>query len=208
MPNDHNPRLTPLLPSEWDDEILDALGAFPGSLNFVLTQWNARSDDLRGMNTLGLFAHYPELAKAFMTLNRHVATNSTLSARERELLILRISWLKQSEYEFVQHIILGRRAGLSDEEIERLQQGPSAPGWSKEDAELIRVADELHEDAGISGPTWEQLSTRYNHRQIMDMIFLVGCYEMLGMAIKSFNIPLEPGVAPLDPEIQARMFEL
>ena len=39
--------------------------------------------------------------------------------RTRELLILRIGWLRQSEYEFVQHLALGARAGLSEAELER-----------------------------------------------------------------------------------------
>ena len=144
MQDNSNARMTPLLPPDWDDEILDALGAFPSGLKFVLSRWEDGGDDARGMYTLGSLAHHPALAKAFLTFNKHVAQNSTLTAREREILILRISWLRQSEYEFVQHIILGRRAGLTDEEIERIQAGPDAPLWSTEDAALVRVADDLH----------------------------------------------------------------
>ena len=94
MPEDTTPRVTPLLPPDWDDAALDALGAFPAGLSFVLSRWNDGGDDARGMYTLGFLAHYPALAKAFLTLNKHVAADSTLSARERELLILRISWLR------------------------------------------------------------------------------------------------------------------
>ena len=206
MHNDQAARVAPLLPPDWDDEVLDALGAFPSGLNFVLQRWKAGGEDARGMHTLGFLAHYPPLAKAFLTLNKHVAADSTLTARERELLILRISWLRKSEYEFVQHAILGRRAGLTEEELERIQIGPDAADWSAADADLLRVADDLHADACIGPETWAKLSERYNPRQIMDMVFLVGCYEVLAMAIKSFNIPLEPGVASLAPEVKARMF--
>lgn len=206
MPENTTPRITPLLPPAWDDAALDALGAFPAGLTFVLSRWNDGGDDARGMYTLGFLAHYPALAKAFLTLNKHVAADSTLSARERELLVLRISWLRQAEYEWMQHVILGRRAGLTDDELARLQAGPDASGWSEIDADLVRVADELHADASISAGTWTRLSGRYSTQQIMDMIFLVGCYEVLAMAIKSFQIPLEPGVATLSPEDRARMY--
>jgi 4-carboxymuconolactone decarboxylase len=208
MHNDPAARVAPLLPPDWGDEVLDALGAFPSGLNFVLSRWNDGGADARGMHTLGFLAHYPPLAKAFLTLNKHVAVDSTLTARERELLILRISWLRKSDYEFVQHVILGRRAGLTEEELESIQIGPDATDWSAADADLLRVADELHADACIGSETWTKLSGRYATRQIMDMVFLVGCYEVLAMAIKSFNIPLEPGVAPLDPAAKARMFEI
>ncbi len=206
MQDQKAPRITPLLPLDWNDEILDALGAFPSSLNFVMSRWQDGGVDARGMHTLGFLARYPALAKAFLTLNKHAAVDSTLQVRERELLILRTGWLTKGEYEFVQHIILGRRAGLTDGEIQRIQLGPDAPGWSAEDADLIRVADDLHMHARILDDTMTRISTRFNTHQIMDMIFLVGVYAMLGSAISTFNIPLEPGVAGLDPEVKARMY--
>lgn len=205
MHTDEDARVTPLLPSQWSDEELDALGAFPSGLKFVLQRWEAGGDDARGMYTLGFLAHYPALARAFLTFNKHVAQDSTLAARDRELLILRISWLRKAEYEFVQHVILGRRAGLTDEDLVRLQAGPAAAGWSDADAAVLQAADDLYRDACIADNTWSRLAERFDHRQIMDMIFLVGCYEVLAMAIKSFRIPLEPGVAPLDDATRARM---
>jgi 4-carboxymuconolactone decarboxylase len=206
MQSEDAQRITPLLPPDWDEEALHALGAFPSGLKFVLSRWDEGGEDARGMHTLGFLAHYPALARAFLTLNKHVAVDSTLSARERELLILRVSWLRQSEYEFVQHLILGRRAGLTEAELQRLEAGPDAPGWSEQDAQLLRVADELYRDARISDKNWARLAGSYTTQQIMDMIFLVGCYEVLAMAIKSFDIPLEPGVAGLDEQTSARMF--
>ena len=207
MQYDDAPRITPKLPPEWDEVILDALGAFPKSLNFVLSKWKDGAVDMRGMHVLGTMAHHPTLAKAFMTFNAHVAGASTLATRLREIIILRISWLRRAEYEFVQHVILGRRAGLSDTEIERLQHGPDASGWDPVEAEVVRAVDELYVDGRIGQTTWERLTAHFSAIQIMDVVFLVGCYDMLSMAIRTFNMQLEPGVAPLDPAVRARMLE-
>jgi alkylhydroperoxidase family enzyme len=207
MHNESASRIAPLLPDAWDAVVLDALGAFPKGLEFVLSRWKAGGADARGMHVLGVMALHPPLAKAFLTFNAHVAGASTLSVRARELAILRISWLRQSEYEFVQHVILGLRAGLSAAEIERVQLGPDAPGWETADAELLRAVDELNADACIGDATWERLGARFDTAQIMDLVFLVGCYDVLAMAIKSFRTQLEPGVAPLDAAVRARMHE-
>ena len=207
MPTSQKAHLAPLLPPDWNDEMLDALGAFPGGLKFVLNGWEETGGTaVRGTHMLGALAQYPDLARAFLTFNNHVATNSTLTTRDRELLILRTGWLKKCEYEYIMHTILGRRAGITDEEIDRIGTGPDAAGWSEEDADLIRAADELHRDTRISESTWERLSTRYNHRQLMDIVFLVGCYDVVAMAMRSFNIGLESTEEPLDPETRARMF--
>ena len=95
---------------------------------------------------------------------------STLAPRERELLILRIGWLCQAEYEWGQHVIFGKGAGLTDEEIARIKEGPDAKGWSPFDAALLRAADELHADAFISDATWAALSERYSTQQLMDVV--------------------------------------
>lgn len=206
MPDD-KARVEPLLPPDWDDEILDALGAFPRGLKFVQERWAEGGKDARGMHLLGSFAPYPALAKAFLTFNNHVAANSTLSAREREILILRLAWLRKAEYEYYQHVVLGLRAGLSEEEMEQIRVGPDAPGWSPEDADLVRVSDELLANAEISDGTWSRLAARYSQQQMMDMVFLVGCYEVVAMASKSFGTVSEPDTGSLPADIRARMFE-
>ena len=200
-------RLAPLMPDEWNSEVLDALGAFPSSRDFVLKQWNEKTGDGRGSHTLGLFAHYPALAKAFLTLNKHVAVDSTLIVRDRELIILRTSWLKKSEYEYVQHLILGARAGLQEEDFLRIQIGADAEGWDAKDATLIQVVDDLHHHSKISAATWARLEPHYTHQQVLDMICLAGYYETLAKAINSFDVPLEEGCESIDDETRARMMK-
>lgn len=197
------PRIAPALPPEWTPPMQEALAAFPSSRDFVLA--NYQGSDPRGSNGLGVIVRHPELAKAFLTFNCYVATRSSLSRRDRELLILRLSWQRRAEYEYIQHVVLGRRAGLSDEEIARIQQGPEAPGWVPLDADLLRAVDELCADAGIHADTWARLATQLTQEQLMDLVFVVGCYEVLAMAFKSFAVPLEAGVAPLDEALRARM---
>ena len=81
-----------------------------------------------------------------------------------------------------------------DEEIARIKAGPDAAGWDLFDASLLRAADELHADAFISDPTWAALSEKYNTQQLMDVVFTVGQYNMVSMALNSFGVQLDDGV--------------
>ncbi len=191
------------MPPEWDAEVRDAMSVFPSARDFVISHY--QSPDARGVHGVGLILRHPALAKAFFAFNNHVAKASSVSSRVRELLILRVSWVRRAEYEFVQHVVLGRRAGLSDADIERVQTGPDAPGWEPIDADLVRSVDELLEDARIRDATWERLSAHFGTAQLMDIVFAVGCYEILAMAFKTFDAQMEPGVAPLDPVVRERM---
>ena len=203
MPNEFLPRIAPLLPPEWDAATYDAVSAFPSGRDFVLSHYE--TDDARGVHGVGVILRHPALAKAFLTFNNHVAVASSVSRRIRELVILRISWLRRSEYEFVQHLVLGRKAGLGEAELEQVQFGPDAPGWDPVDADLVRAVDELHLDARIRDATWTRLSAHFSTMQLMDLVFAVGCYEILAMAFKTFGVQMEPGAEPLDAVARARM---
>lgn len=198
------PRVAPLLPSDWGEAEHDAMSAMPTARNFVLANWQK---DPRGVNGLGVMLRHTAATKAFLGFNNHVAIASSLSKRARELIILRISWLRRSEYEFVQHIVLGRRAGLSDVEIERLTLGPDASGWDESDADLLRAVDELLADACIGDATWARLSRSLTTEQVVDLIYAVGCYEIAAMMFKSLGAQIEPGADALMPELRARMHD-
>jgi 4-carboxymuconolactone decarboxylase len=203
MQNQFPPRVPPLLPPDWNAETRDAASVFPSARDFVVSHHGA--DGARGMHGFGVLLHHPALAKAFLTFNNHVAVASSVSKRVRELLILRVGWLRRSEYEFVQHLVIARNAGLTEAELERIQLGPDAPGWDPVDADLVRAVDELHADARIQDATWARLSAHFSTTQLMDIVFAVGCYDVLAMVFKTLGVQLEPGVDPLDPAVRARM---
>jgi 4-carboxymuconolactone decarboxylase len=203
MQNDTVPRIVPVLPSDWDAACYDALSVFPNGRDFVLAHWQKGSAG--GMHALGAMLRHPVLAKAFLTFNHHIATSGSLSKRVKEILILRISWLRRSEYELIQHLILGRRAGLTEAEIERIQVGPNAPGWAPTDADLVRAVDDLHAHARIQDETWARLSAHYDIGQMLDIVFTVGCYDILAMMFKTCDLTLEPGVEALPEAVRSRM---
>lgn len=150
----------------------------------------------KAMNTLGTFAHHPDLAHAFFSFNGHIIMGTTLTERQRELLVLRVATLRKSSYEWVQHVFMGRDAGLDDEEIGRIAWGPDAPYWSPLEAALLRAADELVGDGAIGDETWETLAAELDTRQLLDVIFTVGAYETLAWMFRSFALELDAELRP------------
>lgn len=117
-----------------------------------------------------------------------------LPARDRELLVLRTAWNCRSAYEWGQHVPMGRHAGLSAEEVDRVAGGP-LEDWPGPDGVLLRAADELHEDACIAEDTWHGLATRYDAAQLIELPMLVGHYHLVAMTLNSLGVPLDPGLA-------------
>jgi alkylhydroperoxidase family enzyme len=145
----------------------------------------------KGLNALGTLARHPELARAFHTFNGHILFGSTLSPRQRELLVLRVAAVRQAAYEWKQHVVLAGDAGITPDEVARIVDGPDAPGWSPVDRAMVGSVDELLADARVADDTWEVLATELEIEQLMDLVFTVGAYDALAMAFRSFGVQLD-----------------
>jgi alkylhydroperoxidase family enzyme len=145
----------------------------------------------KGLNVLGTFAHHPALAQAFLTFNAHVLSSSTMTDRQRELTVLRVAAVRGSSYEWAQHVVLAADAGISAAEVERVAIGPDAPEWSAPEEALLRAVDELITDANIADDTWAALSQDFDARQVLDLVFTVGAYDALAMALRVSRTPLD-----------------
>jgi 4-carboxymuconolactone decarboxylase len=64
------------------------------------------------------------------------------------------------------------------EEIGRIAYGPDARLWNTLEAAILRAVDEMIADGGISMPTWNVLSAELDNRQILDLIFTAGSYDL------------------------------
>jgi 4-carboxymuconolactone decarboxylase len=144
----------------------------------------------RPWNVFRTMVQHPDLARRWMVFANHVLFKSTLPPRERELAILRIGWLCQSEYEFAQHRVIGIEAGLTRDEVERVKAGPEG-NWTDLERLVLQATDELHDDKLISDATWAALGQHWSDEQRMDLVFAVGQYTMVSMALRSFGVPLD-----------------
>ncbi len=185
-----SPRIAPIPTKEWPSEMRQALAVLePPVPRHPLP--DRRSDRPKALNALGTLAHYPALAQAFHTFNGHILFATTLSERQRELVVLRVAALRNAAYEWAQHAVLAGDVGIQPDEIDRILDGPTTEGWSALDGALLRAVDELVADAMITDATWAELAAELTHHQLMDLIFTVGAYDVLAMAFRSFKIALD-----------------
>jgi len=182
------PRVAPTVEADWDDDsrpILQALGRTGGRVkNIFLT-----------------LAHHPKLLKRWMVFGNHVLNGSALPPRERELIILRTGYRCGSGYEWAQHVPIARDSGVTDDEVRRIVQGPSAPEWVDDDRVLLTAVDELIDDKFVSDDTWAALGRRWDRKQQLDIVFAVGQYSLVSMALNTLGIQIEEDTELFPPEL-------
>jgi 4-carboxymuconolactone decarboxylase len=153
------------------------------------------------LNIFRTLANAPKALARFNQWGGYVLSRrNDLPAREREIVILRTGYLCKSGYEWTQHVRIGLREGLTEDEIGRIKQGADA-GWSPADAALIRASDELHADQFVTDDTWRALAAHFSEKQCMDVVFTAGQYTQVSMMLNTFGVQLDQGQT-LDPDLK------
>ena len=106
--------------------------------------------------------HSPPAAVAVANLLLALMTRNTLSARARELVILRIGWRTGSEYEFCNHVRVARAINMSDEEILGVREPDHCRAYSEIDRAVLKMADELIDHTEVSAQTQTMLKAAFS----------------------------------------------
>jgi alkylhydroperoxidase family enzyme len=172
-------RLSPLPADQWDDAARHAVsGMLP----------EERRNPQDAGNVLATLVRHPKLTRAYLRFSSYLLYGSTLPARIREQVILRVAHRRDCAYEWAHHVEIGKEAGLSDSDIEAVRSGKASDEF---DRALLRAVDELDEKTNMSDQTWAALGERLDERQRMDLIFTTGGYIALAMALNTFGVKVE-----------------
>lgn len=175
-------------------------------------QWTRRetgprippAEGVESINLIRTLSHHRPLMEAWGPFGGYILRGSTLPDRDREIVILRTAWLNEAEYEWGHHARAARAAGMTDEEIRNVAVGENAGPWTSFERYLLRAATELHRRSAISERTWAFLKARYSDQQMIDLIFTVGQYRMVSMALRSIRVEPDEGLEPFPEDVPRR----
>ncbi len=168
------PRVSTLDESEWTPSLEALLGPYESVNNIFATLAHNEKAFEKWFPDFGIYV-----------------LNSSLPPREREILILRMGWLCYAEYEFGQHLPIGKIFGLTDSDVLNIIEGADAEGLSEADAVLIKAVDEIYTNSMISDDTWEKLKKTYDDEQLIDIITAIGEYYIVSLLANTFGVELD-----------------
>ena len=180
-----HPRIAPLEPP------------YEPQIDTLLKKWmppGAPSEPLRLCRTLAV---HDELASRMRPLGAGILGHGRVDPREREIVIHRTCARAGAEYEWGVHVLaFGKPLGFSDQQIAATVNGSAEdPAWSVHDAQLVQLADELHERSSVSETLWAELSERFSDDQLLELVITAGWYRLLSYVINSAGVEQEPWAA-------------
>lgn len=173
----HRPlRLTPLPAGEWDERARESLASL------IPTE---RANPVGAGNVLSTLVRHPDLTAAYLPFNAYLLTRSTLSPRVREVALLRVVHQSKCGYLWSHHLPIAARVGLSESEIDDIRTGRCA---DETDRAVIAAVDDLTADSTVAETTWDDLCRLFTEQQCLDLIFTIGGYLLLALAVNTFGV--------------------
>ncbi len=171
------PRVEPLPEAEWTAEQRALVAKY--------------EPDGAADNALRTLIRVPALADRVYPLLIYIANDSTLSPRHRTLLIVRTAWLTQSANLWATYASQAAAAGLTDEEVLWVAEGPGQ-GLSEFEDVLLGLADQLFRDSAVTDHTWELLSAEYTLENLLDAVVTVNEINTQAIVFNSLGIQPDP----------------
>lgn len=163
----------PLSNADWPEAIMDLRSGFAGALNVYR-----------------VMAHHPDLLRAWSALRQHVVVDTALGAKRSEVVILRTAHRFGSDYEWAHHVSRARKLGFSDQRISAIRSLPSG-----EDGLIVNAVDALLDSHALPSSLEAELSKAMGRAAVFDLIATVGFYSVLGYLLKTYETPIDDGVA-------------
>lgn len=145
------------------------------------------------LNIFFMMAHAESNLRSLLRLGGTILSKQQLSGKLRELAILRVAKLSPAPYEWVQHVPIGRAAGLSTAQIEALEAGNvEAPCFDSRERLVLRFTDEVVRNVRASDATFAQMQQQFPPREIVELTLAIGYYMMIARLLETTGVDLEP----------------
>ncbi|QPP11165.1 carboxymuconolactone decarboxylase family protein [Streptomyces bathyalis] len=153
--------------------------------------------DIEPLLLFRVFARHRELFGRLIPMAAGLLTKGLLPARDREVVISRITARAGAEYEWGVHAVLfGPAVGLDQELLDAIATQPAdASAFDERTRLLVTAVDELHDQATVSADTWGRLAQVYDEPRLLELLLVAGWYRTFSAVITSVALPHESWAA-------------
>jgi alkylhydroperoxidase family enzyme len=146
----------------------------------------------RIINLWKVMGHCPYIGLNFQRLGNSILTGEGLPPKLRELAILRVGNLAQSEYEFKQHTAVALRCGVGQKQIDEIVDWAASEQFDERERAVLAYTDAVARDIRVRDETFARLRTFLNEEEIVELTAAIGYYGMACRILVALEVDLEP----------------
>lgn len=143
----------------------------------------------------------PRFGQLINQMVEMLLSESTLDPRLRELVIMRIGWLKNGVYEWSHHWKLGKLEGAAESDMLAMRDWEAHDHWTSAERALFRATDEIVRTGNISDSTWQACVTHFpTHPELIDLVGTISVWKMISEILTTLRVPLEDVIEAWPPD--------
>ena len=152
-------------------------------------------------NLFRSMAHSPRVCRNFIRLGNAILRDDDFSPVLRELAILRVGWLCGSLYEYTKHVVIGRKAGVSQQQVEAIPYWASATCFNDKERAVLAYTDESTRLVQVRDETYRAVRAFLSEQEIVKLTVTIGYYGMVSRYLVAMQVDLDPGEQSLMPGV-------
>lgn len=130
----------------------------------------------------------PDIAQGWESLLTAVRNRSSLPASLKELMILRVAVLNRAQYEFDAHRPHAINAGVSEEQIQLIQQDKITTGFTELEILVIEFTDVMTRDIQVPDALYSSVKAHFNDREILEVVTTIAAYNMVSRLLTALHV--------------------
>jgi alkylhydroperoxidase family enzyme len=147
----------------------------------------------RLINIYRMLLNAPPLAESWFNHSNTVRWKTTLSGRLREIVIIRMGHLTNSQYVLRQHVpSLALADGLSLAECDALADWRASDFFSASERAVLAYADTMTREIAVPDAVFAEIARHFKPREIVELTVLIGTYNMNARVLQALELDLEP----------------
>jgi 4-carboxymuconolactone decarboxylase len=169
------PRIQPIDPAAATDDVREAL------------------DNLPPLNIFRTLAHAETAFRPFLRFGGAVLGRMALDPVVRELVILQVAKEAEAEYEWIQHVAIGKAVGVTDEQIAALESG-DVGSLEPAGRAAVEFAAAVVRGPRVDDDLFERVRANFDEREIVELLLAIGDYLMLARVMNVLEVELDDPV--------------
>jgi len=145
----------------------------------------------RMSNLYRLLLNSPPIARGWLDLLTAVRQQCKLPGRYREICILRIAIVNGAGYEYVSHVPLGLKEGLTQEQIDALRDWQQSNTFNAADQAVLAYTDSMTQDVQVPDQVFDKLKPHFDARELTELTVTIAAYNLVSRFLEAVKIDHE-----------------
>lgn len=151
-------------------------------------------------NLYKALGNHPPLVAAWTEFSKTLRHDTRTPRALRELVILRGAQLMRSEYEWAQHLVMARKAGVPEAQITELASWKTSARFDAREKAALALGEAVTQGR-VGDEVYAEAMRHFDHHDYVELALVAAFYAMVGRMLDAMGVQLEPEVKNYSPKL-------